>query len=364
MNRVSLLFAEPFGALCVLAGILACADSTGIASDRSPSVNLSCSIPRSQLLNGGPGKDGIPALTNPTFVPDRHEEAGYLLASDRVVGIVLDSQPLAIPLNIFWWHEIVNLDRGTQVVAVTHCPLTGSTLAFHRSGVGGAEFGVSGLLYQNNLVMYDRRDPESLWPQMIRGARCGAADGTDLTMVPVVEMTWEGWRTLHPSTLVVSANTGYSRNYQSYPYGDYDDLQNASLLFPGSVDNRRPPKERVLGIPHGTGGLAFPFGLLDESGARAAVHAENAGDPLVVFWGPEWDYAMAYSARLDGQTLTFSVSQGQIRDDQTGSTWRPDGVAVLGPLAGKALDPVPEAFVAFWFAWPTFYSDVEIWRPQ
>ena len=60
----------------------------------------------------------------------------------------------------------------------------------------------------------------------------------------------------------------------------------------------------------------------------------------------------------------MSVTQEQIRDDQTGSTWRLDGVAVLGPLAGEALDPVPEAFVAFWFAWPTFYPDMEIWRPQ
>jgi hypothetical protein len=312
-------------------------------------------------LGGGPGKDGIPALTNPTFVKLGQGGIDYLQDGDRVAGIFLDSEPYALPLNIFWWHEIVNLDEGGEAVAITHCPLTGSTLGFDRAAARGARFGVSGLLYQNNLVMYDRSSDESLWPQMLRGARCGSADGTNLAMVPVVEMTWEGWKTLHPDTRVLSSETGYSRSYTSYPYGNYDNPQNPSLLFPGTIDDRRPPKERVLGIPDGSGGLALPYGILDELGATAVVTTELLGEPSVVFWDRGRQAAMAYRASLDSEILDFSVVDGRIVDAQTGSIWRVDGIAIEGPKGSQQLEAVPEAFVAFWFAWPTFYPDIEIW---
>ncbi len=339
----------------------ACTDDTGF--NNPGSSGLECSIPSTLLLNGGPGKDGIPALTNPRFVEPGGAETTYLEDSDRVVGIILDSQPLALPLNIFWWHEIVNISQAGVRLSITHCPLTGSTLGFDRTAAGGAEFGVSGLLYRNNLVMYDRNSSESLWPQMLRGARCGAADGTALTMVPVIEMTWEGWRTLYPDTRVLG-DPGAGRNYRSYPYGSYDSTNNPTLLFPGTIDNRRPPKERVLGITSGTGGITYPYGVLDEVGSMAAVQGNLPGEPHVVFWDRDRDAAMAYRPNLDGEDLTFSVVDESIVDDQTGSTWRVDGTAISGPNAGTQLEPVAEAFIAFWFAWPTFYPDIEIWSAQ
>ena len=339
---------------------LACADPSVVGSVEEED-GISCTIPQSQIFSGGPGKDGIPALTNPTFVGVGDEGTEYLLGSDRVVGFFRDSEPYAIPLNIFWWHEIVNLDLGGQPISVTHCPLTGSSLAFDRGAAGGAEFGVSGLLYQNNLIMYDRSNPESLWPQMLRGARCGDRSGTDLTMVPVQEMNWARWQTLHPGTKVVSSDTQSGRNYEQYPYGTYDVVDNSQVLFPQSVDDRRPPKERVLGIPSGSGGVALPYGVLDELGPVAAVAVELDGEDLVVFWDRSAQGAMAFRTQAGSQILTFSVEGGDIVDDQTGSTWRLDGRAVSGPLAGSELEPVAEAFVAFWFAWPAFYPQVQIW---
>lgn len=345
--------------------LAACTDDPGSALTRTGTETPSgaeCSIPTSQILDGGPGKDGIPALTNPTMVGNGAPGTEYLLPDDRVVGLELAGGPIAIPLNIFWWHEIVNLDHDEGKLAVTHCPLTGSSLAFHRAAVSGGEFGVSGLLYQNNLMMYDRTNQESLWPQMLRGARCGPRDGTPLEMSPVVEMTWDGWRSLHPDTRVVSSGTGYGMNYRAYPYGDYDQLSNEDPLFPmGSLDPRRPAKERTLGIPDGTSGIGFPFGELDELGALAAVHAMAAGEEIVVFWDRTRQGAMAYRPVIDGQALTFEVRDDSLVDVETGSTWRVDGQATAGPLAGRRLEPVAEAFVAFWFAWAAFYPETELW---
>jgi hypothetical protein len=357
-NRLGPSGVFPLAAL-LLAG-QACSQDTGLNSSQRD--DLQCSIPRSEILNGGPGKDGIPALSNPRFVSPGDGQTSYLQETDRVVGIMVNGEPLALPLNIFWWHEIVNLDVGGTSVSITHCPLTGSTLGFDRSAPGGAEFGVSGLLYKNNLVMYDRNADESLWPQMLRGARCGSADGTPLEMVPVIEMTWRGWLTLYPATKVIGSDTGFARDYTDYPYGSYDREDNPSLLFQGTIDDRRPPKERVLGIPSGMGGITYPYGVLDELGAVSTIRGNLDGEAHVVFWDRAREAAMAYVPRLAEEDLTFSVVEDRIVDEQTGSVWSVEGLALEGPKAGMRLEPVSEAFIAFWFAWPTFYPDIEIWR--
>ncbi len=346
--------------LAVLSPLLGCSDQNATnLGEFIDGADGACSIPASEIFNGGPGKDGIPALTNPRLVGPEDSEASYLRNEDRVMGFMAGDQVLAIPLNILWWHEIVNLDLPGLRVAVTHCPLTGSSMIFDRAAVAGAELGVSGLLFQNNLIMYDRTSAESLWPQMMRGARCGPASGTTLPMAPVMEMTWEGWRTLHPETRVVSSATGFSRDYRVYPYGDYGRVGNNQLLFPMSeaVDRRRPLKERVLGVPAGEGGRAYPFGELASLGVTAVVQREEDA----VFWDGLREAAMAFRTTLGGNTLTFSLVGGKIVDQETGSVWRVDGEAVSGPLAGQRLTPVSDAYVAYWFAWAAFHPETELW---
>lgn len=320
-----------------------------------------CSIPRSEIYGGGPGKDGIPAITGPTWVRAGESGTDYLLDDDRVVGFHIDGDAYAIPLNILWWHEIVNLNLGETPFSVTHCPLTGSSMAFDRSAANGAEFGVSGLLYQNNLVMYDRNSAESLWPQMLRRAGCGNLDGTPLPMVPVMEMEWAGWRSLNPTTRVMPNTTGWDRDYTRYPYGGYDRPGNPAVLFPQEVDLRRPPKERGLGIPFLNGGVVFPYGVLDEMGELVTIRETVGNIEMTVFWSREFQGAVAYHTELHGQFLTFAVEDGEIVDEETGTTWRFDGLGISGPLAEERLVPVAEAFVAFWFAWPAFYPEIRIW---
>jgi hypothetical protein len=346
-----------------LVGLAACGDGN-VPLQVDESDPISCSIPTSEIFDGGVGRDGIPALTNPETAAPGQDGTEYLVDNDRVVGLMVDGEALAIPLNIFWWHEIVNLDVADRQVAVTHCPLTGSSLAFDRAAVSGAEFGVSGLLYQNNLILYDRNTQQSLWPQMLRGARCGDRTGTELQMVAIIEMSWGGWRSLHPDTRVVTSNTGFDRSYQVYPYGAYDMPENGDLLYPGVVDSRRPPKERVLGIPVGTqGGVALPYGSMADVGSVAAVELAVGGEPVVVFWNESLQGAMAYRPFDGAMSLTFTVEAGQITDDQTGSSWRVDGTALDGPLAGTQLAPVSEAYVAYWFAWAAFHPNTTLWGP-
>lgn len=115
-----------------------------------------CSIPEDQIFSGGVGQDGIPALTDPALVEAGSAEASYLRDHDRVIGLELGDAYVAVPHNILWWHEIVNFNAVEPKLAVTYCPLTGSSIVFDRAAAGDVEFGVSGLLFQNNLMMYDR----------------------------------------------------------------------------------------------------------------------------------------------------------------------------------------------------------------
>ncbi len=341
-------------------GLAACDAGGNVGSPNLPGNEDECSVPLNRFADGGVGKDGIPALSDPDLVAA--DAVDYLAESDRVIGLLVGGRAIAVPHNILWWHEIVNFTFGGVRLAVTYCPLTGSSMAFDRAVVGGAEFGVSGLLFQNNLTMYDRTSQESLWPQMNRAAGCGARNGVALAMVPVAEMNWAGWKSLFPDTEVIAEGTGHARCYTCYPYGNYETPNNASLLFPMSIDARRLPKERVLGIPDPGGGVAFPFFELDEIGPLAAVHERVGGQDVVVFWDRTRRGATAYRPLAGGQALTFEAREGGLFDTQTGSAGRLDGKAVDGPLAGVQLAPVAEAYVAFWFAWAAFEPQTRIFE--
>jgi hypothetical protein len=179
-------------------------------------------------------------------------------------------------------------------------------------------------------------------------------------------MTWLAWRTRHPDTRVLGSPVGSRGPYDLYPYGDYEYLE-AGFTFPmPSLDGRRPPKERVLGVIDADGNAtAFPFGALDRLAPHHAVELSLAvgQGPAVVFWDRSATAAGAYRAVLDGDTLSFDGGPGGITDEATGSVWTVEGVAVSGPLAGARLEPVGEAMVAFWGAWYAFYPAAELWGP-
>ena len=350
------------------ASALGPSDPTDPGAD-DPSSSF-CTIPEDQIFPGGVGKDGIPALTDPVMAEAGTEGAAYLTPEERVIGLVIEGQSFAIPHRVLWLHEIVNLNVGDAQIAVTYCPLTGSSIAFDRSTIDGAELGVSGLLFLNNLLMFDRRTNESLWPQMLRGARCGPSTGTQLQMVPVFEMTWEGWTDLHPNTKVPAEDVENRLLFASYlyPYGNYEELNNPGTLFPmQTIDPRRPPKERVLGIPGPVvsgGGIAFPFDELKALGSVGVAPERANGLPVVVFWDELNQGAMAFYPVANGQELSFRTSAGSIVDGETGSTWTIEGFAVDGALAGEQLEPVAEAYVAFWFAWAAFHPFTRVWGTE
>jgi hypothetical protein len=348
-------------AACLLATVSAAGCSNG-----GTGLGALCSTPLSEFFDGGFERSSIPALDNPRFSPLFAPDIIYAGGFEHVIGIRFNGQWLAIPHKLLWHHEVVNLEVPGEHLTVTYSPLTGSSLVFDRLPAAVGAFDVSQYVLETNLVLEDASG--TLWPQMASVAGCGPMDGVELTRVPHQEMTLGAWVTIHDDTRVASSATGFDFLYNLYPYGNYDQPSNTSLRFPlsGAVDTRLPPKGPVLGVQMGDESMAFSIADLDalRGQVNVAVSVANAvvgGEPIAVFYNAVAQGALAYRAQANGQRLTFSVSDGMRVDDQTGTVWDFQGEAFEGPLTGERLEPITDAYVAFWFAWAAFHPDAAVW---
>ena len=194
------------------------------------------------------GLDAIPALEKPEVIQANDPSIpSYMQEDDIVVGMYINGEAKAYPHPILDWHEIVNDELGNKSLTVTYCPLTGTTKVYERANLTQETFGVSGFLYNSNLMPYDRAS-RSVWLQLEGRSVNGARRGEQLGLLSSFEMPWSVWKSIYPNTTVVSTNTGIARNYGSYPYGDYR-TNNDFIFSPVEfVDERLPTKERVFGI--------------------------------------------------------------------------------------------------------------------
>lgn len=273
------------------------------------------SVPLDQIVSGGPGKDGIPAILKTAFV--QATEATFLKDEDRVLGLSQGDEAKAYPIKILNWHEIVNDTIGGKPVVVTYCPLCGTGIGFEAAVQGRPHtFGVSGLLYQSDLLMYDHQT-QSLWSQISMEAVAGPLTGSKLIHIFLEHTTWEEWRVAHPNTVVLSTKTGYFRDYDRDPYLGY--AQNADLIFDTRhFDPRYHPKEWVLGIAVKGTFKAYPFAELKK------------------VKGPLTD-------QINGQKVRILLNPRALSASVTDADGR----------------PMPSV-MAFWFAWYAFHPDTQV----
>lgn len=241
------------------------------------------SIAVEEILRGGPPKDGIPAISNPKFIAAA--TADYLAPSDLVVGVAMNKSSRAYPLRILNYHEIVNDQMDAIPFAITYCPLCDSVCVFdRRTPLGEREFGVSGLLYNSNVLMYDRRGkPESLWSQIKTTGVTGPGMEKALKTLPVELTTWSDWKAGHPETEVLSQNTGHQRDYSVSPYGAY--FTTPQLMFPvNHEDPRLPSKTRVIGLWSEDKFTAIPITSFSETNTE--IHSTINGKTFSVVYSP------------------------------------------------------------------------------
>jgi len=335
--------------------------STTHTGDFTPRPNDNWLIPVEEVFDGGPGKDGIPSIDNPKFKP--LHEVNYLLDDDLVVGIKIGDEIRAYPHPILDWHEIVNDEIDGKQFSVTYCPLTGSAITWDRVIEGNrTTFGVSGLLYNSNLIAYDRAT-DSYWSQMLLQAVHGPRIEKFVDLIPIIETSWTTWKELYPDSKVLSRETGFSRQYGNYPYGDYRESER--LIFPVSNDDRRlHRKARVIGTLGKGDRRVFEIDKFPDT-----LHTVNdtfLNVPYVTIGSSGLNIIASYKRKLeDGTVLEFKPVQNRlpvIMEDQEGTKWDVFGSAVEGPRTGTQLEHT-NGYIAYWFAWAAFYPNTTIHTP-
>ena len=324
--------------------------NTEAAGGGQPAVFSEWSIPVADVFDGGPGRDGIPALENPGLTTAAN--ASILRDTDLVLGYKNGDDIRAYQHIILDWHEIVNDNIGDVSLAITYCPLTGTGIGWNRI-VNGKEttFGVSGLLYNTNLIPFDR-ETTSNWSQILNEAVNGELLGETADLIQLVETDWKTWKAMYPNTKILSLNTGFSRTYGVYPYVDYR-TNHGFFIFPVPQDNRLPAKERVLGIVDGEKAKVYRFeDLIAENMIRDTFN----GTSYVVAGNA--NFMMSFGLKGDQESLQFSYIYNEtevVLEDNEGNKWNIFGEAVSGPRAGETLK-TGKAFMGYWFSFPSFYT--------
>lgn len=219
-------------------------------------------------------RDAIPSLTDPSFI--EVSEADWLADDDRIIDVTINDESVAVPLKILNFHEVANITVGGDPVAATYCPLCDSVTLVRRTVLikptdpledaheEVLEFGVSGALYNSNVLMYDRKY-KGLWSQLGLKAVSGPLAGTQLDMLPVRIVPWSQFKADHPAGKVVSMDTGYERPYEGNPYQGY--LTNKDYLMVPVHDYGKELPKKTLGLGVKVGDNAY-FVPIDKIGER------------------------------------------------------------------------------------------------
>ena len=287
------------------------------------------------VASGNP-RDFFQSLDQPKVLPG-HEmlaynaklRSKYVVTADRVIGVEINGKSRAYPLTVMNVHEVVNDELAGVPIAVTFSPLCDSAIVFDRRVNGKPlQFGVSGLLLDSNLVMYDKQadvvahtslDPQdakpatqvsmntdqsppvsvpsasSLWRQMAATAIAGPAVGTALTQIPNVNVcTWKHWLATHPTTEVILPDAQDEKRMKKISYSRY--LLSSRLEFPigrkattntlinPSLDKpaTMPDKMPVIAITAGGETRVITLREAADRGADAPWNFVVGGVPIVV----------------------------------------------------------------------------------
>lgn len=282
------------------------------------------SIPLDEVIAGGPPKDGIPSIDQPVFSSPDDLPAWF---DPEGLGIALNFRGANrfYPYQVMVRHEIVNDTIDGQRTLVTYCPLCFSGIVFDPVVEGErVEFGVSGKLWNSNLLMYNRgdADKESLWSQITGEAVVGELTGHGLSVVSSDITTFERWRSQHSRGEVLIGETGNLRSYSFIPYGG--DLTDIKPFFPTShEDDRLVYNAFVLGIEIEGRAKAYHVPAIERD---KRVEDEFAGRTIVA----EWDESLAAARLFEKQ------ANGQL----------------------KRLNP----FTSFWFSWVAVHPDTELYK--
>jgi hypothetical protein len=321
----------------------------------SNSQNGDWTISKDQVIDGGSGIDGIPSLDNPNFLNASDPEVNnYMDANDLIIGLVYEGEIKAYPHRILDWHEIVNDEINNQKIVINYCPLTGTGFGWRGNFSNlNTNFGVSGLLYNTNLILYDR-ETQSYWSQLKLEAINGAKIRTKPELISVVETTWGNWKNMYPQTKILSNSQAINRNYAYYPYGPYKE-EHDLLFFPVTPLNQTLPlKQRVHAIIENNRAYTYKFNNF--SNGNILTDSFNSKNILIV-GNNNTIVSFELNSNQTSLVFTYAYNNSEIFfSDNEGNKWSVTGIAIEGPRIGERLTRT-SSLMSYWFAIASFYPN-------
>ncbi|MBT5900546.1 MAG: DUF3179 domain-containing protein [Opitutaceae bacterium] len=280
-------------------------------------------VPVEHLVRAAPAKDSISSIDEPNWI--LASECDYLEEEDELLSVTIDGDTRAYPLRVLVWHEIVNDVFGERPIAITYSALTGSGVAFdagENADGSPRKFGVSGVLYNSGLLMYDRAS-ESLWSQLKFMGISKDFVEEPLTPVAIRRLTWANWKKTFPDGRVLSSETGFDNDYASeWPYGNY--ANEKETIFPFDINpdrNEFGTKERMIGMAEGWAARAWP---LEKVKAKGQLFDALGARPIQIIYQEDTNEVLITDITNGEQVAAVSV---------------------------------------YWFAWQAFYPDSSVWQP-
>ena len=254
---------------------------------------------RGVLVGSGSPRDFLPSLDAPAVMRgadmlrwNEEHRTRYVVSNDRVAGVVVNGEARAYPLDVLNAHEVINDTLGGVPIAVSYSPLTDSLVVFDRR-IDGAErtFHVSGLLYNSNLVMYDRTagadgsaTPSastagaSLWSQRGMRAIAGPAAAHDAQLIPLPDAnitSWRMWTAVWPDTTVIMGDPAQANRYKEFSYARYYLSPRVDYPVSGLVAALREPTSAAIAMAEAAKG--------DPRSRKTAVIEVRQGDARAVY---------------------------------------------------------------------------------
>jgi len=332
------------------------------ASILAPSAPLRLRL--EEVVSGGVGVEGIPALERPPSVPAA--AAGYLEDSERVFGASVGGARRAYPLRILAWHEMANDVLGGQPVTLSYCTLCGSALLFSgRTAAGDLTFGTSGLLYRSNKLMLDRKTG-TLWSNLAGeavlgplAAPSGGAAPCRLEILPLTATTWGEWRARHPDTTVLALEPERGARWGFDYRPGAAERRRAGVRFPAPP---LPPKAAGLAARDPVYAVRLADGRAKAFAVAAVLAARVVDDrvgeePVVLVGDPASGALRAYARGAHA----FRTGPGGELLDEEGRRWSVGEESLAtAEGAGPPLPRLP-GHLADWFAWSAFFPDAELY---
>jgi hypothetical protein len=264
--------------------------------------------------------------------------AENVVAGDRlVVGIALNGEARAYPLQFIGYHHQVRDSVGGQPVLVSYCTVCRTGRVFSPLVDGRPEsFRLVGMDHFN--AMLEDRTTGSWWRQANGEAVTGARKGAILAELPRLQVTLREWLALHPGSLVMQGDPAFADEYAK----DYAFERGTSRkTLTGTDTTSWGEKSWVVGVAHGGQSKAYDWNRLRR---ERVVNDEVGGMPIVLVLAS--DSASFYAFRRPDSATRF-----ELRGDSLVSSG--SSYAMTGRGASDSLVAI-NASQEFWHSWREF----------